>query len=76
MKLFEKHHANFTGSFMKGAEHMKKYFVLCARKGYVFRLHTNSLVLANYLLRLKLWTYAKIHDNQTRLCIAINDRRG
>lgn len=64
---------------------MKRYFVLMCTDKFAFSKETNSLKLAKWLADLKIWRYAKIHDNKTRdidppwsmsKCIYINDRRG
>lgn len=54
----------------------KKYFVLMNGKRYGFTARVNSWRFANWLMNLNLWTYAKIHNDITHECIAINDRRG
>ena len=53
---------------------MKRYFVLCTGKIFGFKINTNSLKTANWLMNLN-WEYAKIHDRETNLCIAINNKK-
>lgn len=53
----------------------KKYFVLMMGKRFCHVVTTNSLGFAKWLMNLRFWTYAKIHNNQTHECLFINDRR-
>lgn len=43
---------------------MKRYFVLVHTKRCIFRFTTNSLELARWIADLKMWRYAKIHDQK------------
>lgn len=62
---------------------MKRYFVVMRGNIFGFTFKTNSYGFAKWLVDLKLWSYAKIHDAKASdvnppwsKCIYINDRRG
>lgn len=54
----------------------KRYFILMNTERVTFQARCNSLKIAEWLMNLKFWKYAKIHDMQDEhKCIAFVNRK-
>ena len=57
--------------FMK----IKRYYVNMRTEKFMFEIRCKSLKIAKWLMNLKIWKYAKIHDmNDENKCIAFIKR--
>lgn len=53
----------------------KRYFVLMSTNRFAFTVNCNSIKIATWLMNLKVWKYAKIHDTlDGHKCIKIKRR--
>lgn len=54
----------------------KRYFILMNTERATFEARCNSLKIAEWLMNLRFWKYAKIHDIQDEhKCIAFVNRK-
>ena len=54
---------------------IKRYYVNMRTEKFMFEIRCKSLKIAKWLMNLKIWKYAKIHDmNDENKCIAFIKR--